>query len=211
MESGSVPSEPGPAPPLLQSRTHARHLVGTRPHVAERTHVVRADEFARRRPRTHPCQTRELADGALLAGSSTENAGWVVHMERFDGTSLASATAWQKTHALNDPKIFEAIQPTKLRPLGHTGADPVSQPSARDHRILVERCGEDLVADDGHDSPNPSAGIDAVRLGDGRFLLVYNPVPRGRRTLAIAVSPDGETWRVPSRSRMRRASIPIRQ
>jgi len=43
--------------------------------------------------------------------------------------------------------------------------------------------------------PNPSAGIDAVRLGDGRFLLAYNPTPSGRGTLALAVSRDGREWR----------------
>ena len=39
------------------------------------------------------------------------------------------------------------------------------------------------------------AGIDALRLRDGRFLLVYNPTTRGRRRLAVAVSDDGRRWR----------------
>jgi alpha-L-rhamnosidase len=43
--------------------------------------------------------------------------------------------------------------------------------------------------------PNPSAGIDALRLRDGRFLLVYNPSAQGRDKLEIAVSPDGKQWR----------------
>ena len=43
--------------------------------------------------------------------------------------------------------------------------------------------------------PNPSAGIDSVRLSDGRFLLVYNPTERGRRRLTVAVSDDGRAWR----------------
>ena len=43
--------------------------------------------------------------------------------------------------------------------------------------------------------PNPSAGIDALGLADGRFLLVYNPTERGRHRLAVAVSDDGRTWR----------------
>jgi predicted neuraminidase len=43
--------------------------------------------------------------------------------------------------------------------------------------------------------PNPSAGIDALRLADGRFLLVSNPTTSGRDRLEIAVSPDGKSWR----------------
>jgi predicted neuraminidase len=42
--------------------------------------------------------------------------------------------------------------------------------------------------------PNPSAGIDALRLADGRFLLAYNPTATGREKLSIAVSADGENW-----------------
>ena len=43
--------------------------------------------------------------------------------------------------------------------------------------------------------PNPSAGIDAVRLVDGRFLLVYNPSPTSRQKLEVAISSDGKVWR----------------
>jgi cyclophilin family peptidyl-prolyl cis-trans isomerase len=42
--------------------------------------------------------------------------------------------------------------------------------------------------------PNPNAGIDAVTLGDGRHVLVYNPVTEGRGILAVAFSRDGKTW-----------------
>jgi predicted neuraminidase len=46
--------------------------------------------------------------------------------------------------------------------------------------------------------PNNNSGIDAVRLDDGRLLLVYNPVGRnwGPRTpLTLACSrDDGATW-----------------
>src|SRR5437870_2230259 len=51
----------------------------------------------------------QLPDGSLLCGSSTENAGWRVHMERT--TDLEN---WQKTEPLNDRTQFGAIQPTIL-------------------------------------------------------------------------------------------------
>jgi len=48
--------------------------------------------------------------------------------------------------------------------------------------------------------PNPNSGTDAITLGDGRQLLVYNHTtrrggfPSGRNMLNVAVSDDGETW-----------------
>jgi alpha-L-rhamnosidase len=42
--------------------------------------------------------------------------------------------------------------------------------------------------------PNPSAGTDAVTVKDGRHLLVYNPTPKGRTPLSVAISRDGKTW-----------------
>jgi predicted neuraminidase len=43
--------------------------------------------------------------------------------------------------------------------------------------------------------PNPSAGIDTVRLTSGKFLLIYNPTATGRAKLDIAISDDGKSWK----------------
>ena len=141
----------------------------------------------------------EVSKGTLLAGSSTETNGWVVHMERYSGdfsaSSLAAAASWQKTGPLNVATEFGAIQPTIL----------VHSPSSL--QILC-RTRQSVIAEswsqDGGRTwtplqatslPNPSAGIDTVRLTDGRFLLVYNPTATGRGKLDIAVSADGKTWK----------------
>jgi predicted neuraminidase len=43
--------------------------------------------------------------------------------------------------------------------------------------------------------PNPNSGLDAVRLQDGRIVLVCNPVREGRTPLSVLVSEDnGATW-----------------
>jgi len=44
------------------------------------------------------------------------------------------------------------------------------------------------------ETPNPNSGTDAVTLRDGRHLLVYNPVTKGRSPLSIGISRDGKTW-----------------
>jgi predicted neuraminidase len=44
--------------------------------------------------------------------------------------------------------------------------------------------------------PNPDSAIDALRLRDGRVLLVYNHAEHSRENLRLAVSADdGRTWR----------------
>jgi predicted neuraminidase len=44
--------------------------------------------------------------------------------------------------------------------------------------------------------PNPDSALDALRLRDGRILLVYNHAASGRENLQLAISADeGRTWR----------------
>jgi len=136
-----------------------------------------------------------LDNGDVLAGSSTEDKGWVVHMERWTPPDLGSAAAWRKTGPLNDPAAFEAIQPTIL---AHSGTRLQILCRSR-QGVVTEAWSQDGGATwrkmAATSLPNPSAGIDAVRLADGRFLLVYNPTTKGRDRLEVAVSSDGKAWR----------------
>ena len=149
-----------------------------------------------------------LDDGALLAGSSTENDGWVVHMERLtrppSGTDaagwlqwLASAQSWTKTGPLNDPNEFGAIQPTILR---HSPTRLQILCRTRQKVIATawsDDGGKTWGPMRGTTLPNPSAGIDTVKLPDGRFVLVYNPSSSDRHVLAISESRDGIAWSAP--------------
>ena len=146
----------------------------------------------------------ELSPGTLLAGSSTEHDGWVVHMERFSTEAqtengwqraLASSDAWQRSSPLNDPAQYSAIQPTilvhsttELQILCRSRQGLITQAWSSDGGVTWDPMSPTEL-------PNPSAGIDALRLRDGRFLLVYNPTTRGRRRLAVVVSDDGRSWR----------------
>jgi len=43
--------------------------------------------------------------------------------------------------------------------------------------------------------PNPGTGCDILTTADGKWVLAYNDIERGRTSLAIAISEDeGETW-----------------
>jgi predicted neuraminidase len=132
----------------------------------------------------------QLADGTLLAGSSTEHGGWRVHME----FTRDPASTWTRTPPLNAPAEFSAIQPAIL--VHEHGRIQIL--CRTEQGVIAESWSEDSgrtwSAMRGTELPNPSAGIDAVRLADGRFLLVYNPSRDNRRRLQVAISRDGRSW-----------------
>ena len=46
------------------------------------------------------------------------------------------------------------------------------------------------------DLPNPGSGLDAVRLSNGHWLLIYNDTTSGRHRLAVSISEDeGRSWK----------------
>ena len=131
-----------------------------------------------------------LSNGELLCGSSTEDKGWRVHIER----TTDWGTNWQRTKPLNQGIDFGAIQPTILK-------------HGKNLQILCRSRGlgkivESWSSDDGRSwsqlaattLPNPNSGIDGVTLKDGQQLLVYNHTTRGRSPLNVAISADGKVW-----------------
>ncbi|MEA3226104.1 MAG: sialidase family protein [Planctomycetota bacterium] len=132
----------------------------------------------------------KLDDGSLLCGSSTEDKGWRVHME----ITPDLGRAWSRTEAINDGKEFPVIQPTIL-----THQNGRIQILCRSRGILRQSWSDDAgktwSALAPSVLPNPSAGIDAVTLTDGRQLLVYNHSTRNRAQLNVAISTDGKNWK----------------
>ena len=46
--------------------------------------------------------------------------------------------------------------------------------------------------------PNPCSGLDALRLANGKWVLIYNDTPKGRNRLAVSLSEDeGQSWSKP--------------
>ncbi len=155
--------------------------------------------------RTKPVQ---LSNKDIVMGSSTEYDGWVAHIERFTFPEQSSrtpvdqwlnrlqlASAWTKTEPIHSIRDFAAIQPAVLR---HD--NEILQVLCRTQQGVVS---ESWSSDGGSTwspmvstgLPNPSAGIDALRLFDGRFLLVSNPTRTGRKKLSVSVSENGIDWR----------------
>lgn len=132
----------------------------------------------------------ELADGTLLCGSSTEHAGWQVQME----STRDPLGSWSRTPPLNRPEEWGAIQPTLLP---HSDSKIQILCRSRQNVILEawsSDAGKSWTPLTRTELPNNNAGIDAVRLRDGRFALIYNHLTSGRNRIHLAVSRDGIRW-----------------
>jgi predicted neuraminidase len=137
-----------------------------------------------------------LADGTLVAGSSTESperpSAWRVHFERSTDAGQTWTAVAPAAPAGGNP--IDAIQPSILI---HPGGQLQAVGRSRSGRVF-----ETWSSDAGRTwtpialtaLPNPNSGIDAVTLRDGRHLIVYNHTPQGRSPLNVAISRDGKVW-----------------
>lgn len=100
---------------------------------------------------------------------------------------------WERTAPLNE-KPVEAIQPAiithkggKIQLLCRSTSSKILTSESIDNGYSWEPLTETEL-------PNPNSGIDAVTLKDGRQLLVYNHLVKGRNMLNMAISEDGSKW-----------------
>ncbi len=130
-----------------------------------------------------------LNDGKILYPTSFETPEkWNLYFE----TSDQNLENWQKT--IVDNNNLNNIQPTVL-----FHKDGSLQLLCRSRNKNIN---ESWSKDNGKSwspvtptqLPNNNSGIDAVTLADGRQLLVYNPIEKGRNRLAVAISEDGRKW-----------------
>jgi predicted neuraminidase len=143
----------------------------------------------------------QLANGEIVCPSSTEGNGWKLYLE----TTPDLGATWKKTGPLNDGRQIGAIQPSIL-----FHSDGRWQMLARDRRkagfiwsAWSPNAGKTWTELEPTALPNPSSGIDAVTLTDGRQLLVYNHTQRtetlgfggSRSMLNVAISDDGTHWK----------------
>ena len=141
-----------------------------------------------------------LADGTIVSGTSVESYGsWAAWIER----STDNGKTWTRIGPITVPG--DPAQPAKgqglIQPaVVSAGGDKLRffARSTLGHIYASDSAdaGRTWSAAHALDLPNPSAGIDAVRLKDGRYVMIFNNTPTGRTPLSLAVSADGEKWKV---------------
>jgi predicted neuraminidase len=132
-----------------------------------------------------------LKDGTLLCPSSSEDHDWRLHME----FTRDWGKTWTRTGPLNDGVTTSAIQPSILfLPDGR-----LQLVCRSENGFVLQAFSSDLghtwTALEPSTLLNPNSGIDAVTLKDGRHVIVYNPVKKGRSPISVAISSDGKTWK----------------
>lgn len=138
--------------------------------------------------RTHPI---ELPSGRMLVP---------LYSDGFSFGLMAISDDKGKTWKGSEPIVgFGNIQPSVVR---RQNGELVAY--MRDNGPAPKRIMMSVSKDDGMSwSPaadtelfNPGASVEAIRLRDGKWLLVYNDLERGRGSLAASLSDDeGKTWK----------------
>ncbi|MFD2967504.1 sialidase family protein [Sphingobacterium bambusae] len=139
-----------------------------------------------------------LANGNLIAPTSTEGNGWNIHFE----ISPDFGKTWRKVGPIaRGEDNLNAIQPSIL---DHGNGTLQILARSRNWALV-----ESWSTDNGEtwsplkkiSLPNNNSGTDAVTMKNGTHVLVYNHVlppkdnPKGARTpLNVAVSKDGKNW-----------------
>jgi predicted neuraminidase len=162
-----------------------------------------------------------LQDGTIVSGTSTESyRSWAVWIER----STDSGKTWAKIGPIMPPMDLDKKSlgdPNAQIPSQVPGSEDwkytvgIIQPSvvplggshlrlyARSTTGIARVCVADSY-DNGVtwtqarpiDVLNPNSGIDAVTLKDGRIVLIYNNTTSGRTPLNLAISQDGEVFKM---------------
>jgi len=159
-----------------------------------------------------------LADGTVVSGTSIESyRSWACWIERSTDNGMTFAKigpivvssayvkAPQTGGAVKEvPGSFDwgktegIIQPSVIS-LGGNRLRFYARSTARTGKICVadsQDGGRTWTEAHPIDLPNPNSGIDAIALADGRVVLVYNHTDKGRTPLNLAVSKDGEQFRM---------------
>jgi hypothetical protein len=189
-----LPRPPGLLPVVAGAAEQLRFGKGRTTEVAARsTRVLErlADPWARRlgwMPRTHPVS---LDDGALLVPLANENFNVAAMAITRDGGQTWEYSAPVPTVGLIQPSVV-SLGGQRLAAFFRDarGLGIIARSDSADGGLTWSEAQPSGL-------PNPSGGIEAIRLASGRLAVVYNNhTGRTRDRLAIALSDDeGRTWR----------------
>jgi predicted neuraminidase len=150
-----------------------------------------------------------MQDGTIVSGTSIESyRSWAAWIER----STDRGKTWAKIGPIVPPveedkqaprssdwkETVGIIQPSVV-PLGKKHLRLYARSTANIARVVVADSYDDGVTWTQArplEVPNPNSGIDAVALRDGRVVLIYNNTTSGRTPLNLAVSSDGEHFKM---------------
>ena len=152
-----------------------------------------------------PVREKPLVEvnGHIVSGSSVESYhAWAAWIER----STDDGKTWVKHGPVVGPPV--------ATPANADGTNGIIQPvlieikpgHLRLYARATENIGHIVTADSADDGEtwsathalallNPNSGIDAVKLRDGRVVMIYNDTSHGRTPLNLAISKDGEHFR----------------
>jgi len=131
-----------------------------------------------------------LDNSAIVSGTSVESyQSWAAWIER----STDNGHTWSRYGPITMPSSG-IIQPVVV-PMGDNHLRIYAR-SQMGKICVADSFDEGVTWTAAHaiDLPNPNAGIDVVRLRDGRLILIYNHSASARSPLNLAVSQDGDHW-----------------
>ena len=143
-----------------------------------------------------------MTDGTIVSGTSVESYHtWAAWIER----SSDNGETWRRIGPITVPQTnappnetYGIIQPSVIS-LGGQHLRFYARSTALIGRICIADsidAGITWSQAGPLDLPNPNSGIDAVALHDGRIVLIFNNTTVGRTPLNLAVSKDGEHFRI---------------
>jgi predicted neuraminidase len=123
-----------------------------------------------------------------------------LYSDGFDFSLMAISDDWGATWKTSAPLVGPGnIQPSLVRRKDGTLVAYMRDNGPAPKRLMLSRStdrGETWSAVEDTELPNPGSGAEVLALRDGRWVLVYNDLERGRYSLAVSMSGDeGRTWK----------------